>query len=92
MDLDMHSCPACGFDGLDEKPWVDDRPSDSICPSCGIQFGLDDVDVEDDRDRAAMHALWRERWIAGGCRWYSRTRHPPPGWNATDQLKRVHGR
>ena len=39
----MAECPACGFEGLDEEPWVGDSPSDDICPCCGMQFGYYDA-------------------------------------------------
>ena len=70
-------CPVCGYDGLDEPPF-NERGAGSydICPCCGFQFGLDDFPYE---DRERLIAEWRERWVAGGCRWKYATgcRRPP---------------
>ena len=34
----MHTCPVCGYDQLSEPP-----KDFTICPSCGTEFGYDDV-------------------------------------------------
>ena len=67
-----HPCPVCGYN-------MEDPPSDfNICPSCGTEFGLSDVN-------ASIEAL-RANWIADGARWWSDTDPRPDGWNAAAQL------
>ena len=77
-------CPVCGYE-LGFEAWKHDSPSDEICLCCGIQFGYDDILP----DRAAIHWQWRERWIADGCRWWSRGRPAPSGWDPRRQLARL---
>jgi hypothetical protein len=62
-------CPVCGLLGLRENPALGLH---EICPCCGCQFGYDDAGTSWEQLRA--------QWIAGGARWYSRTRKQPIGW------------
>lgn len=89
MDSLEQLCPVCGFDGLDDPPWLDDSPSDEICPSCGIQFGYDDAAGGDIGERRRVYDAWRARWLSAGCPWTSRGREPPPSWDPHEQLRRV---
>ena len=81
-------CPVCGYPGLYEQPWVDDSPSDEICPSCGTHFGYDDV-AADAAGRQVKDAQLRDAWRLNGCPWFSSSRQKPPGWNADGQLAAV---
>ncbi len=76
----ISSCRVCGYPSLDEPP-IDPTgsPTYSMCPSCGTQFGADDVERTHDELRAA--------WVAGGCVWWSEHQPPPEGWSAAEQLK-----
>ncbi len=85
--LDGHLCPVCG-NGLDEPAWVEDSPSDDICPCCGVQFGLDDG-LRDGSEREALHAELRGGWVSEGCRWWSSSRQAPPAWDPRSQLERA---
>ena len=89
----MHSiesdfCPVCGF-GLGFPPWSGKSASDEICPSCYIQFGYDDGDLEDGSDRIQVYEEWRRRWIDAGMEWKSKGRRPPDGWNPIEQLRSI---
>ena len=65
-------CTVCGYD-------MDYPPEDyNICPSCGTEFGLNDVN-------STVPDL-REAWIETGPVWWSRTDHQPIGWDAEKQL------
>lgn len=65
-------CPVCKYDGLYEPPYDEfGVGSDEICPCCGFQFGCDDFP---DKDKQIK--LWREKWILGGCQWFSILRKP----------------
>ncbi|MGH2572313.1 MAG: hypothetical protein ACRDGU_02295 [Actinomycetota bacterium] len=79
-------CPVCGFPDLSEVPWVDESPSDEICPSCGAHFGYDDVAGGDAALRQQIHRRLREEWKVRGCTWFSTERPPPPGWDPSAQL------
>ena len=62
-----HTCPVCGYAGLDDPPWQGGAPSDEICPSCGTHFGYDDAaggDVE--RMQAAISTDFLEVLTAVG--------------------------
>jgi Zn ribbon nucleic-acid-binding protein len=55
-------CPVCSH-LLNFQTWNDNRPSDEICPSCGIQFGYDDARAD---LRSAVYQAWRKAWLANG--------------------------
>lgn len=78
-------CPVCGFH-LNESPWEGDLPSDSICCSCGIQFGLDDVRGESGLSRSQVYVAWRKKWVEEGMLWFSEARRPPLNWDPRKQL------
>lgn len=80
-----NTCPVCGYPGLGEPPG---RPlggeSYEICPSCGFQFGVTDV------DRGITYEDWRQRWIGRGMLWDSAgIEDPPLGWDPSEQLRRI---
>lgn len=68
-----HTCLVCGFPGMEDAP-----ANHEICPCCGTQFDLDDVE--------RTHEQLRKAWIAGGMKWFSRTNRPPRDWSAKKQL------
>jgi hypothetical protein len=74
--LDTYTCPVCGFGELELPP-----EDHTICPSCGTQFGYDDV--------GHTHRELRNLWLRHGGRWFN-TECPQflkqRGWNAWDQL------
>jgi len=75
-----HTCPVCGFAQLAE-PAYDNAgcASFELCPSCGTEFGYDDV--------TKSHAELRALWLAAGTPWSSRATAPPPNWDAMEQLR-----
>jgi hypothetical protein len=74
-------CPVCGYPNLSEPPReADGAGSYEICSSCGFEFGFTD------EDHGFSDEAWRERWIALGMPWKSRSIKPPPGWNPRQQL------
>lgn len=76
-----YQCPVCGFGGLSAPPTSPEgSPSFEICPSCGFEFGVTDG------DEGFSYKQWRERWIAGGLRWWSESVPQPPGWDPVLQL------
>jgi hypothetical protein len=82
----MYLCPVCGFDGLQEPPWMDGEPSDEICPSCGTHFGYDDVAGGHADLREQAYKRRRMEWIERGSPWYSPSRRAPDGWDPSAQL------
>jgi len=88
MNSESHTCPSCGFAGLEEPPRRSPSSGGSyeICPSCGFEFG-----VTDD-DRGFTYESWRARWIARGMPWESADIEPPPhGWDPRAQLANLTG-
>jgi hypothetical protein len=58
-------CPVCGYDDLDERPFTEGGyPTYEICPCCGFEFGYDDEAA------GFSYTAFREKWIAGGFRWF----------------------
>jgi hypothetical protein len=82
----MYVCPVCGYDQLDESPYINNdvtTGSFEICSCCGFQFGVDDL------DKGISHQEYREEWIAGGAIWFSRSTSKPINWNLEAQLRNI---
>jgi hypothetical protein len=88
---DRYLCPVCGYPDLPEPPWTNAVGSDEICPSCGTHFGYHDAAGGNAERREAVYRELRGKWKIAGCRWFSPSKSPPPGWNAKDQLAAVDG-
>ena len=70
------TCPVCYWPDLTTEPL---DMSYNICPCCGTEFGYDDFTL--------THAQLRERWIDGGCVfWSSDQDRKPVNWNGVRQL------
>ena len=70
-------CPVCGYQ-------MDDPARNyNICPSCGTEFGIHDVN-------ASILEL-RQAWIETGPRWWSKTDPQPENWSPFVQLGKVVG-
>lgn len=81
--MEKHTCPVCGFDGLDAAPYNEDgQGSFEICPCCGFEYGFDDY------SEGVTHADYRERWMAGGREWFDGDQKPD-GWDLRAQLKNI---
>lgn len=66
-------CPVCGYEM--EAPPRDYR----VCPSCGTEFGLHDVN-------ASIQEL-RETWIRTGPSWWSTADAKPVNWDPLAQME-----
>jgi predicted RNA-binding Zn-ribbon protein involved in translation (DUF1610 family) len=77
-------CPVCGFPELEEPAYARGAPSHEICPSCGTEFGYDDVHA--DMNRADIYASLRQQWADTGFRWSGISSDPADRWNPTKQL------
>ncbi|HEY0615269.1 MAG TPA: hypothetical protein VGC96_11530 [Candidatus Elarobacter sp.] len=74
----LRECPACGFVGSDQPPYdAADVPSYETCRSCGMEFGVTDMECD--------AAEWRRRWIQDGMQF--RDPPPPPGWDPVAQMR-----
>jgi len=65
-------CTVCGYE-MEEGP-----RGFNICPSCGTEFGLHDVNSTINDLRAA--------WLASGPKWHSTVIPQPFKWNPIGQL------
>jgi hypothetical protein len=83
---DRYACPVCGYPDLEEPPWVNDAPSDEICPSCGTHFGYDDVAGGGAAGQQQTYKRLRAQWMASGSRWFSNGRPAPSGWDPAVQV------
>ncbi len=82
-----YTCPVCGFDGLNEKPydevWLG---NEEFCECCGFFFETLSEEEEDGR----LFDAWRKKWIAEGTRWdVLGSTEPPEGWNPKKQLLNI---
>jgi hypothetical protein len=65
-------CTVCGYE-------MEEGPRDwNICPSCGTEFGLHDVNSTIDSLRTV--------WFATGPRWHSSVVRQPANWNPFVQV------
>jgi hypothetical protein len=69
----MIVCPVCGYPSLPEGVF-----NHGICPSCGTEFGYDDI--------ACSHEILRSGWLLHGGEWFDKLVGPPAGWNAIQQV------
>ncbi|MFZ0819872.1 MAG: hypothetical protein WAM91_07370 [Candidatus Acidiferrales bacterium] len=61
---------------------MDDPARDyNICPSCGTEFGVSDVNATVDNLRA--------NWLRSGPSWWSPTDPQPQNWNPLKQIGRL---
>jgi hypothetical protein len=68
-------CRVCGYE-------MEEGPRDyNICPSCGTEFGIHDVNSSIDNLRTG--------WLATGPRWYSPVIPEPLGWRPIPQLSKL---
>ncbi len=63
MELSENQCPSCAYD-LGFRAWDSESPSLEICPSCGIQFGYDDMAGGDVQKRKKLYVNWKAAWNA----------------------------
>ena len=79
----MYKCPICGYIGLDEQPYDENRcASYEICPCCGFEFGFDDGDQRNTFEQ------YRAKWISSGAQWFS-PKKQPKNWNLEEQLNNL---
>jgi hypothetical protein len=90
MKKNKYFCPVCGFE-LVSPAWENDSPSDEICPSCGIQFGYNDM-IDNLQTRKMIYVEWRKKWIEEGMKFWS-TKNPfhpqPKDWDPEKQLENI---
>jgi hypothetical protein len=67
------TCPVCGYGYLS-----DDAVNHGICPSCGTEFGYDDVSVS--------HEALRAEWLRNGGHWFDDSMAPPRDWDPWKQV------
>lgn len=67
-----YACPVCGF-GMVAPP-----EKFNICPSCGTEFGNDDLDWSYDQLRL--------EWLENGANWWSESIPAPVSWDPIEQV------
>lgn len=75
----LYTCLVCGYPELDRDP----NDSHDFCPSCGIQYGYDDLYLD------ISYEDYRAKWIKNGMQWQSRGVLQPPNWNPRQQLLNI---
>jgi hypothetical protein len=74
----MNLCPVCGFRmRYPPKDW-------HICPSCGTEFGYEDV--------GRTYSQLREQWLHSGPKgpaWWSPVDPQPEGWDPVEQMMKA---
>lgn len=79
----MYTCPICGYKGLNELPYDEfGEPSYEICPSCGFEYGFDDL------SEGISFEEYRKKWILEGSKWFWK-KSKPKNWTLTKQLENI---
>jgi hypothetical protein len=74
----INMCPICGY-------YMEEPPDDyNICPSCGTEFGLHDVN----NSITELQAAWLGVGPNGPV-WWSQFDPPPANWNPLKQFERI---
>lgn len=82
MKNNGNTCAACGYRFLKlPQRAPSGGASHEICPACGFESGYTDD------DQGITFEQWRERWVSGGCRWFSTSVLRPAEWNP---MKDIH--
>lgn len=68
-----YTCPVCSFPHLEEPAYIEEEATFVICPSCGTEFGYDDVTKSFEQLRA--------QWVDAGCPWWGGGQEKPRDWN-----------
>lgn len=68
----QYICPVCNYPKLDEPPYLDGVATFVICPSCGTEFGYDDV--------SKTFEQLRKQWKDAGCPWWDGGQVKPEDW------------
>ncbi|WUM11015.1 hypothetical protein OHB16_09760 [Streptomyces sp. NBC_00334] len=79
-------CRICGFSG--EVFWRDGAPTETACPSCGAESGIDDLGTPGDWDALRGIRARRGYWVALGAPWADPDARPVE-WDVLVQLARV---
>ncbi|MEW9702988.1 hypothetical protein [Paenibacillus sp. SI8] len=76
-------CTLCGYSNLKFAPWTQKglSPSYEICPCCGVEFGVDDINK-------AAYEIYKKEWFESGNKWFMESKKPN-NWNLQDQLKKI---
>jgi len=83
MNGKYYVCSVCGFDGLKEPPYSEEKePSYEICPCCGFEFGFDGANIQ------IVLTDFRQRWIKNGAHWFI-PRLEPKNWDIKRQLSNL---
>lgn len=79
--MEHYICPVCGYDGLEEEPYINGGEAGSfeICSCCKFQFGYYPKKTIPE---------YRERWISDGAKWFYEE-DKPENWNLKEQLKNI---
>lgn len=68
-------CTVCGYE-------MEEGPRDyNICPSCGTEFGIHDIN--------SSIVNLRSAWLSTGPQWHSTVVREPQGWEPIRQLTRI---
>ena len=76
-------CRVCGLGLGGFLPWGEDgvTPSYSICPCCGVEFGLEDSGLSN-----VLSA--RDFWLEQGAQWFQ-SEEKPPSWDKDKQMLNI---
>lgn len=77
-------CKVCGY-RLNYNPWGEDgkSPDYSFCPSCGVEFGNQDYNLDSIKK-------YREEWLTSGMKWAGGENEiEPEGWDPSVQINNI---
>ncbi|WP_308638277.1 hypothetical protein [Paenibacillus silvisoli] len=79
----FYTCHLCGYPEQNKPPWTQEglSPSYEICPCCGIEFGVDDINL-------LGFEIYKREWFEKGRDWFDQAKRPV-NWEQEEQLKSI---
>lgn len=79
--LQLHRCPACGYDTSDSEVWSEVTSTFDLCDCCGMKYGKDKPMLEEVK-------RYRDAWLQHPTLWHN-PKALPPNWKIEDQMENI---
>jgi hypothetical protein len=79
--LDLHQCPACGYDTSDSELWTTPLLKYDFCDCCGLKYG---------REPSSKNEVqkYRDAWLQHPTLWHN-PKALPENWKIEEQMEHI---